>query len=148
MTEINLRVGFFLLSPALWPRSRGTGVVPRGHLLWFIISLLWQLLRYPPSCWICSGQSCTDTSVPRPLCPFPSSSFYEICRHQGVVLGLRTMLGRESLWTFASGSCCHLLLLQGLPRVPPGKVAQLLQPPDSANICGHSVIHSPWACLR
>ena len=37
------------------------------------------------------------------------------------------MLGHERLWTFVSGSCCHLLLLQGLPRVPPGEVAQLLQ---------------------
>ena len=55
--------GFLLFSPALWPKVQGAGVVPRGQLLWFIINLLWQLLRYPPSCWVCSGQSCTDTSL-------------------------------------------------------------------------------------
>lgn len=38
------------------------------------------------------------------------------------------MLGHERLRTFVSGSCCHLLLLQGLPRVLPGEVALLLQP--------------------
>lgn len=55
--------GFPLVFSSVVSQGPGGLGSTKGHLLWFIISLLWQLLRYPPSSWVSVVCSDSDPSL-------------------------------------------------------------------------------------
>ena len=109
-----------------WGSAKGTSVVvyhqstlATTKISSFLLGLQWSV---QPVVLLCSKP---EAILPVPLL----TSFYEICRHWESSWGSHTVLGRERLWALVSGPSCrvqHSLLLQDLPRVLPGEVAQLL----------------------